>query len=322
MTLEQFIKKYLNKGVDFDGRYNAQCVDLFRAYVDEVLGYPQPKGVKGACQLWQNFNNDPNLKNYYQKIPNTASFIPQKGDIAIWKCTIGGGFGHVAICTGKGNTSWFESFDQNWKPQKATLEKHNYKNFYGVLRPKKNSAIEEISKLGFDYYNPKSMLVAVKAVKKLQAGELVDKTKYDDLAKEYNSILDSCEQTKLELKKKANYAKAEEIIIKNLRKAVADCKKNSKQLKNESANLSKQLELADNSYKSNLEKEKLNYDKKLKDLEIKLGADWQTKQDAFLKQIADLKEQLKQKQVVVHTKPELPKTLKDKLIAIINILFS
>ena len=38
MCLDEFVKKYENKKVDFDGVYGAQCVDLFRQYVKECLG--------------------------------------------------------------------------------------------------------------------------------------------------------------------------------------------------------------------------------------------------------------------------------------------
>ena len=44
MTLTQFIKKYLGTKVDFDGKYGAQCVDLYRQYCAEVLGVPQSPG--------------------------------------------------------------------------------------------------------------------------------------------------------------------------------------------------------------------------------------------------------------------------------------
>ncbi|WP_252722587.1 hypothetical protein [Treponema phagedenis] len=37
MSLDEFVKKYLGKKVDYDGHYGAQCVDLFRQYCKDVL---------------------------------------------------------------------------------------------------------------------------------------------------------------------------------------------------------------------------------------------------------------------------------------------
>ncbi len=48
MTLDEFVKKYLGKKVDYDGQYGAQCVDLFRQYCKDVLGIPHTGGVIGT----------------------------------------------------------------------------------------------------------------------------------------------------------------------------------------------------------------------------------------------------------------------------------
>ena len=68
MTIDQFITKYLGKKVDWDGAYGGQCVDLFRQYLNDVLNFPQPRGVVGAADFWTNYDSDPNLKNNFQKI--------------------------------------------------------------------------------------------------------------------------------------------------------------------------------------------------------------------------------------------------------------
>lgn len=140
MYFRDFVNKYNGKKVDFDGYYDAQCVDLFRQFNKEVLGIAQPKGVKGAKNFWTNFDNDPNLYNNFTKIANTPSFVPQEGDVAIW---YNGTYGHIAICTGIGDVNKFESFDQNY-PEGSACKKvtHNYSKFYGVLRPKAQEKIK------------------------------------------------------------------------------------------------------------------------------------------------------------------------------------
>lgn len=139
MYLQDFINKYNGKKIDFDGAYGNQCVDLFRFFNKEVLEIAQPKGVNGAKDFWGNYANDPNLYNNFDKIANTPSFVPQFGDIAIFN---NGTHGHISICNGKGTTSRFESFDQNYPTNSAChIQSHNYKEFYGVLRPKNQSKL-------------------------------------------------------------------------------------------------------------------------------------------------------------------------------------
>jgi hypothetical protein len=76
------------------------------------------------------------------RIKNTPEFVPLKGDIAVWNSSKGGGHGHVAICTGEGDTKTFYSYDMNWNGKAMKKVKHDYSGFYGVLRPKDRSMIE------------------------------------------------------------------------------------------------------------------------------------------------------------------------------------
>jgi hypothetical protein len=59
-----------------------------------------------------------------------------KGDMAVWDSTKGGGHGHVAWCSGEGNTKYFYSYDMNWNGKAMKKVKHDYKGFLGVLRPR------------------------------------------------------------------------------------------------------------------------------------------------------------------------------------------
>jgi hypothetical protein len=140
MYLQDFFNKYNGKKVDFDGHYGAQCVDEFRQFNKEVLGIAQPRGVNGAKDFWNNYSNDTNLYNNFDKIANTPSFVPQFGDVAIWG---NGAYGHIAICTGKGDVNKFESFDQNYPTGSAChYVTHNYSGFLGVLRPKAQNKLK------------------------------------------------------------------------------------------------------------------------------------------------------------------------------------
>ena len=139
MYLQEFFNKYNGKKLDWDKAYGAQCVDLFRYFCSEVLEISQPKAVKGAKDFWGNHNSDTALNINFTKILNTPVFIPQFGDIAVFN---NGTYGHISICTGKGTTSKFESFDQNFPENSAChFQEHDYKTFYGVLRPKNQSKL-------------------------------------------------------------------------------------------------------------------------------------------------------------------------------------
>jgi len=135
-TLDQFVKDNLGDKLDFDNYAGGQCVDLVRYYIQDVLDFPQPLPVVGAKNLWTNYDIDPNLYNYYDRIPNTLMALPQKGDIPIWDGKVGDGFGHTSVWLSGGR--WvFKSFDQNdptWNV--CTITEHGYSNLYGWLRPK------------------------------------------------------------------------------------------------------------------------------------------------------------------------------------------
>lgn len=156
MNYESFIKTHINKAMDYDGAAGAQCVDLIKYYLDEVFGI-KPGAWGNAHDYYDNFNSYPDLVKNFTRIANTPEFVPKKGDIAVWKSSLSsGGWGHVAICTGEGDTSYFCSYDQNWtgNHDACTKIRHNYSHFAGVLRPKdqtKVSGEKVLDKKGYEF---------------------------------------------------------------------------------------------------------------------------------------------------------------------------
>lgn len=135
MTFDEFVKKFDGKATDFDGGCGVQCVDLAKMYMYYVLEM-QPKAIGNAEAYWRRYDELSYLHDNFVKIPNTPTFVPQKGDIAVWD-TRHGKYGHIAICNGEGNTKYFYSYDQNWIIKKMHKVKHDYKGgFAGVLRPR------------------------------------------------------------------------------------------------------------------------------------------------------------------------------------------
>ncbi|MBQ8966210.1 CHAP domain-containing protein [Ruminococcus sp.] len=140
MTFDEYFAARVGKKIDYDGNYGVQCFDLANDYAVKVVGGKQFIGM-GAYEIYTNFANQP-AHELYERIPNTPDFVPKKGDIMVWGTTLGK-WGHVAVCNGKGDTTWFESYDQNWtgRNEGVTLVRHNYKSVLGVLRPKNQERV-------------------------------------------------------------------------------------------------------------------------------------------------------------------------------------
>ena len=132
--LSTFLKLYLGKGIDYDGKYGVQCVDLIKKLLNFWLGI-KPGSWGDAHAYYDNFNAHKELTDNFVKIANTPSFVPKRGDIVVWHKRLGG-TGHIAIATGEGDTKHFHSWDQNWgyAHEPMTRKRHDYSNVLGVLR--------------------------------------------------------------------------------------------------------------------------------------------------------------------------------------------
>lgn len=186
MNLDQFVNKYDGKGIDWDKSYGNQCVDLYRQYCHEVLQLKQSPGVYGAADIWNTY-----LKDKFDRIPYTTGFIPNKGDVVIWR----GEFGHVAVFI-EGTQGSFRSFDLNWPAEGyrdskgnfigtgvCHIQGHYYNNVLGVLRPK-GVTMSNMYK-GLDLSNADSMKPCVDIRQDVMDGKYVKKEVHEDLKEEY-----------------------------------------------------------------------------------------------------------------------------------------
>jgi len=131
MTLENFIKKWSGKELDFDGYYGTQCMDLMHQYVYEVLDIKDKTvlAAPGARDVYNHFR----WGDLFDKIPNTPTGVPKKGDIIFWGYAP---YGHVAVFV-EGNVNNFTSFDANYPEGTLPhLQTHDYAHVLGWLRPK------------------------------------------------------------------------------------------------------------------------------------------------------------------------------------------
>lgn len=131
--VDNFFNKYNGVGIDVDGCYGVQCVDLVSKYIDEVCGIPNSTLM--GYGYWTDYYSYPFLYNNFNRIANTPDLVPQKGDIVVWAEN---GRNHVGIATGEGTTSYFYSYEQNWNSNNdPTAKRYNdYSGVSGVLRYK------------------------------------------------------------------------------------------------------------------------------------------------------------------------------------------
>lgn len=134
ITLDDFIKNYEGKQIDFDKAFGPQCVDVFRQYSNEVLGIKEHTGaVNGAKELYLNFDKMNLMQKYFEKV-----YTPRKGDVAIWNSTSTNIYGHVAIVV-YASKKTLVVFEQNGFEQSkgAYIKIRNFENVLGFLRGKK-----------------------------------------------------------------------------------------------------------------------------------------------------------------------------------------
>ena len=128
MTPTQFVNNYNGKGVDIDGAYGIQCVDLFKAFTKENYGICNYTCGNGyASGLWINRKSRPYYKYFIDGNVNNL----QNGDWCVWgNCKVAPNT-HIAMYyNGK-----FFGQNQNGKKQ-ASLVNLSKSGIIGVLRPK------------------------------------------------------------------------------------------------------------------------------------------------------------------------------------------
>lgn len=189
-TYKEFIQAHKGKAMDYDGVAGCQCIDLCKYYLDEV--FDLTPGAWGDAHCWyDNFYSIPTLKNNFTRIANTPDFVPQKGDIMVWSGALSsGGWGHVAICSGEGDTNWFNSWDNNWTGNHDATAKirHTYDYVLGVLRPNNQEPITGKSEDTKDNTTP-SVPNSNSPVMVIDVSEWQPSINYAKLAKEVNGII-------------------------------------------------------------------------------------------------------------------------------------
>ena len=80
MIMDKWVEKNLGKGIDYDGVYGVQCVDLIKHFVKNVL-LVEPQSIGNAIEYYRKRKTSSYLKTNFKWISNSAKFVPQKGDL-------------------------------------------------------------------------------------------------------------------------------------------------------------------------------------------------------------------------------------------------
>lgn len=94
----------INKWIDVDGVYGAQCVDLVMAYMREFSGFT-PHG--NAIDYLNN-----QIPEGWTRYTRHDGMTPQAGDVAVWRFSPSDPFGHVGVITAV-NGNQITSVEQN-----------------------------------------------------------------------------------------------------------------------------------------------------------------------------------------------------------------
>lgn len=119
MTLDEFVKKYEGKKVDYDGYYGAQCVDLVRLYIRLVWGLPQPKNIISAYEAYTHWLR---CGDGFNEISWKSITKIARGDIIVFPPTDTNSHGHIAIVLDVTGDEVL-CFEQNGFTQKGAEQK-------------------------------------------------------------------------------------------------------------------------------------------------------------------------------------------------------
>ena len=207
MTLKEkfdlFYANMVNQKSEVSDSTNVyQCMDLAYQW---IFSLDIPKATIQHLYAYQVYTQPSDLtRQYFDIIPNSATFVPQAGDLVVFSNrNINGTYfntaGHIAIASGSGDVYRFKSFDQNWSTgQGLVLIEHNYDNpkLLGVLRPKYVSVSPVINEqTTYDFGTPWGIM----QMQQVRSTMNDQKNGINNLTNEKNNLQDKISDTKTKL---------------------------------------------------------------------------------------------------------------------------
>lgn len=140
-----FVKK--NSGIDYDGSYGRQCVDLVQHYAEKVLGVSGAfYGLNYAYEIYTKYSKLEKINKNFKLIDAEApGEYPKKGDVIVWSKKKNGYAGHTAVCL-SGDKDGFTVFEQNHDGNGSIREhRYTYSLVNGWLRPNNQTNLKEVT---------------------------------------------------------------------------------------------------------------------------------------------------------------------------------
>lgn len=140
-----FVKK--NGGIDYDGSYGRQCVDLVQHYAEKVLGVSGAfYGLNYAYEIYTKYSKLEKINKNFKLIDAEApGEYPKKGDVIVWSKKKNGYAGHTAVCL-SGDKDGFTVFEQNHDGKGSIREhRYSYSLVNGWLRPNNQTNLKEVT---------------------------------------------------------------------------------------------------------------------------------------------------------------------------------
>lgn len=130
-----FITQYNNKYLDYDGRYGAQCVDLYNFYTSKFAGGDPMMGRVGyAADIFNNYDS-----RAFNRLGNNQS--GRMGDVAVFNFGPGTPSSHVAIVVGDNGNGTLRVLHSNAGPGgsagNSIISNISKGTLMGYLRPNK-----------------------------------------------------------------------------------------------------------------------------------------------------------------------------------------
>lgn len=132
---DEWLAQSKGKALSIDNNNSLDCVDVPKSWATFLfnVSWVQTIGYGNAKDLYNNASS-----NYFDKIPNSPTGVPNPGDIIVWGTGIGI-YGHIAVVIWA-NVNTFMVLEQDSYKQIAAYQRQwpNYSAVIGWLRPKYN----------------------------------------------------------------------------------------------------------------------------------------------------------------------------------------
>ncbi len=173
----------------------------------------------------------------------------------------------------------------------------------------------------FNAFSQNDPIGSVCVVKTYKFNHVLGWLRYKGMTDELAECLKAHKQAVDSANKKDEEIKTLNIKLFDLSKRNAELNDGVSRLNEQVINEKKKYDLLQNEMVTKLAKKDLDWEKKLADQETRMLSDFSLKEEEWKKEKEELEKKAKEKEIVIEKEPIKPKTIKDKIMATVNIWF-